>query len=72
MISVKVRDMTKKRISVVGTGYVGLSTAMEIQKALDCNIPVRFLFEPEALEFKSLCKHPDYNIKVDGKYLDYH
>ncbi len=51
-------------------GYVGLSTAMEIQKALDCNVPVRFLFEPEALEFQSLCKHPDYDIKVDTKYLD--
>lgn len=53
-----------------GEGYVGLSTAMEIQKALDCNVPVRFLFEPEALEFKSLCKHPNYDIKVDTKYLD--
>ena len=51
-------------------GYVGLSTAMEIQKALDCNVSVRFLFEPEAIEFKSLCKHPDYDIKVDTTYLD--
>jgi hypothetical protein len=51
-------------------GYVGLSTAMEIQKALDCKVPVRFLFEPEAIEFQSLCKHPDYDIKVDTKYLD--
>jgi len=51
-------------------GYVGLSTAMEIQKALDCNVPVRFLFEPVAIEFQSLCRHPDYDIKVDTKYLD--
>jgi UDPglucose 6-dehydrogenase len=32
MNSVKVRDMTKKRISVVGTGYVGLSTAVGFAK----------------------------------------
>ncbi|GAH52887.1 unnamed protein product, partial [marine sediment metagenome] len=46
------------------------STAMEIQKALDCNVPVRFLFDPEAIEFQALCRHPDYDIKVDTKYLD--
>ena len=45
-------------------GYIGLSTAMEIQKALDCKVPVRLLFEPEAIEFKALCAHPDYDIKV--------
>ncbi len=50
-------------------GYVGLSTAMEIQKALDCNVPVRFLFEPEAIEFKSLCVHPYYDVRVDTKYF---
>ena len=50
-------------------GYVGFSTAMEIQKGLDCNVPVRFLFEPEAIEFKGLCIHPDYDVKVDTKYL---
>lgn len=50
-------------------GYAGLSTAMEIQKGLDCNVPVRFLFEPKAIEFKGLCIHPDYDVKVDTKYL---
>jgi len=50
-------------------GYVGISSAMEIQKALDCNVPVRFLFEPEAIEFKALSMHPNYNVKVDNKYL---
>lgn len=50
-------------------GYVGLSTAMEIQMAIDCNVPVRFLFEPEEIEFKALCIDPDYNVKVDTKFL---
>ncbi|MFX0072515.1 MAG: hypothetical protein ACFFAO_15630 [Candidatus Hermodarchaeota archaeon] len=50
-------------------GYVGTSSAMEIQKALDSNVPVRFLFEPQAVEFKALCLHPEYNIKVDKHYL---
>ena len=48
-------------------GYIGLSSAMEIQKALDCNVPVRLLFEPEAIEFKAFCMHPDYDVKVDEK-----
>jgi hypothetical protein len=51
-------------------GYIGLSSAMEIQKALDYNVPVRFLLEPNAIEFKALCLHPDYNVKVDKKYLE--
>lgn len=48
-------------------GYIGLSSALEIQKALDCNVPVRLLFEPEAIEFKAFCIHPDYDVKVDEK-----
>lgn len=46
-------------------GYIGLSTAMEIQKALDCNVPIRLLFEPDDITFKALCIHPDYDVKVD-------
>ena len=50
-------------------GYVGLSTAMEIQKAFDCKVPVRLIFEPEALEFKALCVHPNYDISVNKQLL---
>lgn len=46
-------------------GYIGLSTAMEIQKALDCRVPIRLLFEPDDIALKALCIHPDYDIKVD-------
>ncbi len=50
-------------------GYIGLSTAMEIQKALDCKVPVILLFDPEAIEFQALCSHPDYNVKVENKWF---
>jgi len=46
-------------------GYIGISTAMEIQKAMDSKVPVRLLCEPEAIEFKALCLHPNYDIKVE-------
>ena len=48
-------------------GYIGLSSAMEIQKALDCKVPVRLLCEPEAIEFKAFCLHPEYDFKVDER-----
>jgi hypothetical protein len=51
-------------------GYVGLSSAMEIQKVLDLKVPVRLLFETEAIEFKALCLHSEYDIKIDKKYLE--
>ncbi len=46
-------------------GYIGLSTAMEIQKAFDSKVPVRLLFEPDDIAFKALCVHSDYDIMVD-------
>ncbi len=49
-------------------GYVGLSTAMEIQKAIDSNVPVVFLFEPEAIEFKALCLHLDFNVRIENNW----
>ena len=49
-------------------GYVGLSTAMEIQKAIDSNVPIVFLFEPEAIEFQALCLHPDFKIKIENNW----
>ncbi len=51
-------------------GYIGVSTAMEIQMAIDSKVPVVFLFEPEALEFKSLCLHEDFDVKIDKRWIN--
>ncbi len=52
-------------------GYVGLATAMEIQFSLDDNRhrPVRFLFEPEKIEFHALSMSTYYNVCVDSGWL---
>lgn len=52
-------------------GYIGLATAMEIQFSLDDNKdrPVRFLYEPEAIECKALYISTYYNVGVDGRWL---
>ena len=52
-------------------GYVGLATAMEIQFSLDDNRhrPVRFLFEPEAIEGLALIVSTNYNVAIDGRWL---
>lgn len=52
-------------------GYIGLATAMEIQFSLDDNRhrPVRFLYEPEAIECCALIISTKYNVAIDGRWL---
>ncbi len=52
-------------------GYIGVATAMEIQFSLDGNRlrPVRFLFEPEKIEFHALSMSTYYNVCVDSRWL---
>lgn len=52
-------------------GYIGLSTAMEIQFSLDDNRhrPVRFLYEPEKIECNVLIISTKYNVTVDNRWL---
>jgi len=50
-------------------GYIGLSTAMEIQVALDHNIPVKLLFESDLIELNALLVADKYDVTLDNTWL---
>jgi len=53
-------------------GYIGLSTAMEIQFSLDNNRhrPLRFLFETKNIECLAICISSNYNTCIDKRWLN--